>query len=99
MDKTLFALSLGFAGLILAAQATQGAPQGATRAQVLAHLADTCAETRQPMRLAANNMVMEVHASSGTITVTNVQGLTCLVASGLGYAPMTEQLPARAAPV
>ncbi|MFN4157728.1 MAG: hypothetical protein ACK4GO_04910 [Gemmobacter sp.] len=102
MSKDLFALSLGLAGLILIAPAAHAAPQCGPRAAVLAHLAEKYAETRQAVGLAANNMVMEVHASretgSWTITVTATDGTTCLVASGQGYEAVTEQLPARGAP-
>ncbi|QYK42602.1 MAG: hypothetical protein KF887_05700 [Paracoccaceae bacterium] len=101
MMKDLFALSLGFAGLILATQA-QAAAQCGPRAGVLAQLADNYAETRQSVGLAANNMLMEVHASretgSWTITVTTAEGMTCLVASGHGFGAVTEELPARGAP-
>ena len=102
MQKMLFALSFGFAGLILAAQAAQSAPQCAPRDAVLAQLNGKYGETRLGMGLAANNTVMELFASdasgSWTITVTLPDGLTCLVASGQGYETIAEQLPARGDP-
>jgi hypothetical protein len=101
MRKDHFAPALGLAGLLLAAPA-QAAPQCGPRAAVLAHLAETYAETRQSIGLAANNMVMEVFASresgSWTITVTTAEGVTCLVATGQGFEPVAEELPARGEP-
>jgi hypothetical protein len=50
------------------------------------------------MGLGANNAVVEVFASAETgtwtITVTSVQGLTCLVASGQAFETLAEVLPA-----
>lgn len=103
MQKTLFALSLGFAGLILAthhgfAQTGQCGP----RAEVLAVLADRYGETRQGIGLAANNAVVEIFASdvsrSWSIIATMPNGMTCLVASGEGYEPMREELPTAGEP-
>ena len=72
MTKTMFALSLGLAGVLLATQAAQAAPQCGPRDAVLATLADKYRETRQGMGIAANNSVMELFASaaSGTWTIT-----------------------------
>ncbi len=103
MTQKLFALSLGFAALILVTQAhAETQPQCAPRANVLAQLAQTYGETRQSMGLAANNMVMEMFASaasqSWTIIVTTPQGETCLVASGQGYEAMADELPAKGEP-
>ncbi|HSF63339.1 MAG TPA: hypothetical protein VLA78_03060 [Paracoccaceae bacterium] len=100
MTRMLFALSLGFAGLILATEARANA-QCAPRDQVITHLGTKYAETRRGIGIAANNTVMEIYASDGgswTIVVTTAQGLTCLVASGHGYESLTEELPARGAP-
>jgi hypothetical protein len=99
MTHTLFALSLGFAGLILATQAGHSAPQCGPRDQVLTHLADTYGETRRSVGIANNNAVMETFASaasgSWTITVTLPDGRMCLVASGQGFEAVTEELPAK----
>ncbi len=103
MTNTLFALSLGFAGLILAVQAghAQQAQCGA-RDAVLEQLAARYGETRRGMGMAANNSVMELYASadsgSWTITVTMPDGQTCLVASGQGFEAMVEELPAKGEP-
>lgn len=100
MTRMLFALSLGFAGLILVTEA-RASTQCAPRDQVIAHLGGTYSETRRGMGLAANNMVMEIYASDGgswTIVVTTPQGMTCLVASGQGFESLAEELPARGAP-
>ena len=105
MTKDLFALSLGFAGLIFLTQPAQAQQQQAKcgpRAAVVKTLAEKYAETRRSIGISANNMVMEVYAAaeSGTwtITVTTPQGLTCLVASGLGFEAVVEELPARGDP-
>jgi len=102
MIRPLFALSFGFAILILATQATQAATQCAERSAFTAQLTDKYGETRRGIGLAANNTVMEVFASadsgSWTITVTLPNGMTCLVASGQGFETVVEELPARGAP-
>lgn len=103
MTQKLFALSLGFGMLILFTQAHAQTPQCGPREIVLAQLADEYGESRQSMGVAANNMVMELFAStnsqSWTITVTTPQGETCLVASGQGFEHMKNALPARGEPV
>lgn len=69
------------------------------RDAVVTRLAEGYGETRQSMGLGANNAVIEVFASdetgSWTITVTQPNGLTCLVASGQGYEQLAEALPAK----
>lgn len=69
------------------------------REAVIDRLAHGYGETRQSMGLGANNAVVEVFASketgTWTITVTTPHGLTCLVASGQSYEPVTEALPAK----
>jgi hypothetical protein len=96
-QNMLFALSLGFAGVILATHAAFAAPQCGPRDAVMAALADKYRETRRAMGLAANQAVIEVFASddsgSWTITATLPEGQTCLVASGHGYETMTDALP------
>lgn len=103
MQKTLLALSFGFAALILATQ--QGFAQGAqcaARAQVVQALAETYGETRRAIGLAGDQLVMETFASaesgSWTILVTRPDGVSCLVASGLGYEAMSGDLPAKGDP-
>ena len=101
MTRMLFALSLGFAGLILAVQGAQAQGRCAERDAVVRHLAERYAETRQGMGLAADASVVEVFASdtgSWTITVTMASGMTCLVASGQGWEALAEELPARGDP-
>lgn len=101
MKKQLFALSLGFAGVILATQHAygQGNAQCAERARIVERLATGFGETRRSLGLAANNAVMEVFASeetgSWTITVTLANGMTCLVASGQNFEAVSETLPAK----
>lgn len=107
MQNTLFALSLGFVGVILATHAgfadAQGAgPQCGARDAVLAQLADKYGETRRGIGMAANQSVLEIFAATATgtwtIIVTMPDGSSCLVASGEGYEPVTEALPAKGEP-
>ena len=99
MKRQFLALSLGIGAMILATDHafSEAADNCAPRDQVLARLASTYGETRQSIGLAANNAVVEVFASdasgSWTITVTLPTGLTCLVASGIAYETLAEQLP------
>lgn len=76
--------------------AAQGRNCG-SRDAVVTRLADGYGETRQSMGLGTNNAVIEVFASdetgSWTITVTQANGLTCLVASGQGYEQLADALP------
>lgn len=102
MPKTLFAFSLGFVGLILAAHTGQAAPQCAPRDNVVATLAGQFGETRRGMGIAANNGVVEMFASeksgSWTITVTMPNGTTCLLATGDAFEATHDTLPAQGAP-
>ena len=97
--RPMIALSLGFAGVLLATQAVQSAPQCGARDTVVATLAERFGETRRSMGVAANNAVMEVFASTDsgtwTITVTVPDGMMCLVASGEGFEAMADELPAK----
>lgn len=104
MDKTLFALSLGFLGLILATQAAQAAQCG-PRDQVVAGLATRFDEVRRGAGLTAapdgQAQVIEVFTSaagSWTITVTLPDGITCLVASGEAWQDLADNLPAKGDP-
>ncbi len=104
MKQKLFALSLGFGGLILATDHAFGqqAAQCGERDVVLAQLAEGYGETRRGLGLAANNAMVEVFASdqSGTwtITVTLPTGVTCLLASGDSYEALTEAAPIPGSP-
>jgi hypothetical protein len=104
MDKMLFALSLGFAGLIFATQAALAA-QCAPREQVVAGLATGFDEVRRGAGLTAapdgRAQVIEIFTSasgSWTIVVTRPDGQTCLVASGQAWEEITEELPAKGEP-
>ena len=88
------------AAALLLATTTDVAAQGRNcgpRDAVITRLADGYGETRQSMGLGTNNAVIEVFASdqtgSWTITVTQANGLTCLVASGQGFEQLAEALP------
>jgi hypothetical protein len=86
MERTLFALSLGLAGLILAPVPGHAEPQCATHQAVAEKLASQYGKKRHSMGLAANSTVMELYASletgTWTMTVTMPNGMTCLVAAG-----------------
>lgn len=100
MTRMHFALSLGFLGLIPATEA-MGNPQCGPRDLVIAHLAEEYQETRRGIGIAANGAVMEIFAAqngSWTVLVTTTEGMSCLLASGQAYEPLTEELPARGAP-
>ena len=104
MDKMLFALSLGFAGLIFATQAALAA-QCAPREQVVAGLATRFDEVRRGAGLTAapdgRAQVVEIFTSasgSWTIVVTRPDGQTCLVASGQAWEDIAEELPAKGEP-
>ncbi|MDA5095160.1 hypothetical protein O2N63_13820 [Aliiroseovarius sp. KMU-50] len=66
----------------------------APRTTIVERLAETYGETRQSIGLATNNTVVEVFASADsgtwTITVTNPQGVTCLVAAGRSFETLNE---------
>lgn len=100
MKKELFGLSLGFAALLMAAEMAhaQGRAQCGERHVVIERLTQKYGETRQSMGLAANNSIVEMHASdetgSWTITVTHPNGMTCLVAAGTSFETIEEELPA-----
>lgn len=102
MQNTLFALSLGFAGWVLAAhaslaQSSEPGLQCGARDAVLAQLADEYGETRHGIGMAANQSVMEVFAStasgSWTIAVAISDGTTCLVVGGDGHEAMPKPCP------
>ncbi|MBD3664005.1 hypothetical protein [Sulfitobacter aestuariivivens] len=77
--------------------AAEGARNCAPREAVVTRLAEGYGETRQSIGLGSNNAVIEVFASDETgswsITVTQPNGVTCLVASGQGYEQLAEALP------
>lgn len=99
--KISLAVLCGLAASAFAAPAV-AAPQCAPRDLVLSTLETKYGETRRSIGIAANNGVIEVFASaetgSWTITITMVDGLTCLVASGENFEVVTEELPAKGQP-
>ena len=102
MEKMMFALSLGFAGLLLATHAALATPQCAPREQVLPVLQQKYAEVRQGIGLAGNTQVVEIFANAETgtwtITASRPDGLMCLVASGDHFEALAEPLPAKGDP-
>ena len=101
MTQNFLALSLGLAGVILAAHASFGQDQPAQcapRDTVTADLAQRYGETRRAWGLAAN-AVVEIYASaqtgSWTIAVSTPDGQMCLVAAGQGFETDPDQTPAK----
>lgn len=99
MNQMIFALSLGFGGVILATQIAFASPQCDSRAKVTTLVADQYGETRRALGIAGTDAVMELFASDATgtwtITLTLPDGRMCLMASGLGYETTDKDLPAR----
>jgi len=64
---------------------------------VVERLASSYGEARQSIGMSSANHVVEVFASpetgTWTITVTQAGGPTCLVASGVGFQALNEDLP------
>ncbi len=99
MKTAMLHATLGFG--ILALAATQANAQQtrncAPRDVVVERLSDGYGESRQSIGLGAQGAVVEVFASdetgTWTITVTDPNGLTCLVASGQSFETLAEALP------
>jgi hypothetical protein len=96
MTRDILAASLGLGALLAATgPAFSQSPNCAMRQHVLDRLASAYGETRQSIGLGSNNQVVEVFASTETgtwtITVTNPNGLTCLVASGQAFEDVAKE--------
>jgi hypothetical protein len=101
MQNTLFALTLGLAGLGIATRPALATPACAVRKVVVGQLAERYQETRRGIGMTTNASVLEVFASEGgswTITVTLPSGMTCLIATGQGWEALAEDLPAKGDP-
>jgi hypothetical protein len=101
MNHMLFALSLGFGGVILAAHPAFAAPHCAPRAVVVAQLAERYDEARRGAGMAGTAALIELFVSesaSWTITVTTPDGRSCLLASGQGWEALSDALPAKGDP-
>lgn len=96
--KTILMSGIAAAAVLLSPPAVAQGANCAPREMVVERLAQKYGETRRSVGLAPNNAVVEVFASeetgSWTITITSVQGLTCLVAAGQAYEALAEALPA-----
>lgn len=103
MTRMMLALSLGFAGVVLATQIARADPQCGPRDAVLRTLADRYGETPCSLGVAGPTHVLGVFASdetgTSTITLTLPDGVTCMVASGQGFQTLNEALPARGTPI
>lgn len=100
MMKYLLTCAAGFATFALIPGSAEAQTRNcAPREAVVERLASKFGESRQSIGLGSNNQVIEVFASpetgSWTITVTSVQGLTCMVASGQAFEALAEALPAK----
>lgn len=85
MDRMLFALSLGLAGMILAPSLTHAATQCGPHDMMAGALAKQFGEAPHAMGLAQDNTVMELYVAptgTWTLTVTLPDGMTCLIAAG-----------------
>ena len=102
MTQEMFALSLGLAAMLAAADIAHSAPQCDSRETVTALLADRYDETRRALGIAGQAAVMELLAAEATgtwsITITLPDGRMCLMASGSNYEAVSEGLPARGDP-
>jgi len=92
---SICALVLALIAMIAVAPAF-AATNCAPRETVIERLAEVYGETRQSVALATNNAVVETFASlstgTWTITLTQPDGLTCIVASGQSFELVTESL-------
>ena len=96
MQKTLFALSLGFGLAVMATAANSGTTSCGDRNKVITSLAEKYGETRQGIGLGRNNGVMEIYASdetgTWTILVTLPSGQACLITAGESFENLSETL-------
>ena len=99
MTRKDWTIGLGLATLALAAQEAIGETSQfcGPRDAVVQRLADGYGETRRAIGLGSDNAMVEIFASddsgSWTITVTDPQGTTCLVASGQAFQAMATTRP------
>ena len=80
----------------LSAAAPALAESCAPREDAVAYLTREYGESRQGIGLTSDGTVMEMFSSAETgtwtITVTRPDGTTCMIASGVGYEGLAEQL-------
>jgi hypothetical protein len=99
MTRKDWTIGLGLVTLALAAQEAVGETSQycGPRDAVVHRLADGYGETRRAVGLGSNNAMVEIFASddsgSWTITVTDPQGTTCLVASGQAFRTIATPRP------
>lgn len=95
MRKELLATILGLATLAVAGSA-EAAMRCGPRDDVLKMLHERYDETRRGVGISGPTQVLEVFASiegTWTVTVTDPNGRTCLVASGRSWEDLREVLP------
>ncbi len=103
MDRNVFALSLGLAGLLILPFAARASPaQCGPHEAVSGQLAKQFGEQTRAMGLAEDNTVMELYGSektgTWTLTVTLPNGATCLVAAGNNFETVTPTTQAKGNP-
>lgn len=86
-------LALAASGAVVSPASLSAQTLCAQRAQVLGMLASRYGEERRSMGMAGGDRIVEIFTSdetgTWTITVTNVTGVTCLVASGRHFEAVT----------
>lgn len=108
MERNLFALSLGLASLILIPALGRASPvECAAHDKMVAQLATDYGQEARSIGLGQDNTVMGLYASGQTgtwsLTVTLVNGVTCVVATGANFetvapAPMAPPQEAKGDP-
>ena len=95
MRQPLAIAAAGAAVLLAAPALAEGC---APREDAVAYLAQEFGESRQGIGLTSDGTVMEMFSSretgTWTITVTRPDGTTCMIASGVGYEGLAEELEA-----
>jgi len=90
IQRMMFALSLGFLGVILITTTAHSATAQCTnRAEFVAKLKEHYSEAPQNIGLMPNGSMIETfaHPETGTwtILITSPEGVSCMVASGTAY--------------
>ena len=93
--KPLVAVSLVVAGLIAGTQTAAAAYRCGPRDKIIEVLGSKYLENRQALGLSGNALVVELFVSAAgtwTVTSTNTQGVTCVIAAGEAWQQAPKQL-------
>lgn len=93
--KKLFALGLALGSIAIPINAAQAAVQCGPRDKIATVLGQRFQENRQALGISGQSSVIELFVSmsgSWTMTSTNTQGLTCIVATGEAWQAAPKQL-------